>query len=283
MTTLQELEPLAAEDAQWRSQSEQVSAVVDDATLARIADVLDGPPARTEVPPMWLSMVCTQWPAADLLGPDGHPRDGVGYPPIPDRRRVFAGARVDTVAPVHVGDVITRTTRVSNARAVQGKTGAMLLVTLQHRYCSSGGDLVAREEQDLAYRSGPAAATGRVEDAVAPLLPDSVALVADTTRLFRFSALTANSHRIHYDLPYATGVEGLPGLLVHGPLMGLLLLEVPRRASPDRAVRSFELRVRRPATAGAHLLAQVAERGADTWSLRLDAEGATVATAQVSF
>jgi len=284
MTLLADFERLASENSPWRSGSEQVSATVDDATLTRTADVLDGPPPGPGVPPMWLSVVCAQWPAAQSLGADGHPREGVAFPPIPDRRRVFAGARVEAVAPARVGDLVTRTSQVTEARAVQARTGLLMVVTLEHLFRDRAGAVVAREQHDLAYRSGPAAPIAApTDESPEPRLDGSVSLVADTTRLFRFSSLTANSHRIHYDLPYAVEAEGLPGLLVHGPLMGMVLLEVPRRACPERTVVSFEFRIRRPATAGARLLAHIVERADDAWSLRLDADGVPVATATASF
>jgi 3-methylfumaryl-CoA hydratase len=299
MVSLAELQRVVDAGGPWRDGSEEVTDRVDAAPLGRLADCLDGPPPAEVVPPMWLSVTCLRWPRLAELGDDGHPREGLGYPPIPQRHRVFAGGRLEVVAPVRVGDAVRRSTRVTGARAAQTRSGPLLFVTLEHRYLAGDGTTFAREEQDLAYRAGDAGIQARPasplgdpprshasrghppREAVPP--PPAVELAADTRRLFRFSALTANTHRIHYDAGYATGAEHLPGTLVHGPLIGLLLLELPRRAPSASPVRSFEFRVRQPVTAAAIIRAHVADAGAGEWAVHADVDGTTVATGSVRF
>jgi 3-methylfumaryl-CoA hydratase len=132
-------------------------------------------------------------------------------------------------------------------------------------------------------------------DAVAPLAtvaPDtsppttppsnrSLALAADPVRLFRFSALTANSHRIHYDAAYATGVEGHPGVIVHGPLLAMLALEVPRRYAERRRVAAYAYRLRQPAVSGSNLLATVVDEQPGHWVVEVRADGAVVLTGEI--
>jgi hydroxyacyl-ACP dehydratase HTD2-like protein with hotdog domain len=293
MISLAELQRVADAGGPWRDGSEEVRDRVDAALLGRLADCLDGPPPAQVVPPMWLSVTCLRWPRLAELGDDGHLREGLGYPPIPQRRRVFAGGRLEVVAPARVGDAVRRTTRVTAARAAQTRSGPLLFVTLEHRYLAGDGTTFAREEQDLAYRAGdagiqarPAPPRGDPPRAHPPgeaVPPPAVELTADTRRLFRFSALTANAHRIHYDAGYATGAEHLPGTLVHGPLIGLLLLEVPRRTPSASPVRSFEFRVRQPVTAAAIIRAHVADAGTGEWAVHADVDGMTVATGSVRF
>jgi 3-methylfumaryl-CoA hydratase len=150
----------------------------------------------------------------------------------------------------------------------------MLLVTVRSEY-REGGALLVTDEQDVVYRSQPAGSSPAPAGAGVPPVDGghAVEVLPDEALLFRFSALTSNAHRIHYDRPYATGVEGHPGLVVHGPLLALLLLEVVRRAEPDRSVTSATHRLVRPAHAGAPV--RVAGRpDGDRWELTAGTVGA---------
>jgi 3-methylfumaryl-CoA hydratase len=200
-----------------------------------------------------------------------------------DRRRLFAGGRLENVAPLPVGAEIRRVTRVTGAKPAQTRSGPMLFATLEHRYLAADGTVVAIAEDDIAYRSGsPAVAPGRPGPAPAPTPGPRLRTTPDEVRLFRFSALTGNAHRIHYDRPYAETVEGLPGLLVHGPLLALVLLELPRREAPSRTVRAFEFRLRRPVTSGTEVVAELVGQEAGRWQVRAVAAGAVVATGEVT-
>lgn len=222
------------------------------------AALLDQPPPGDELPPMWHGFHLLDHPAQAELGDDGHPAHGRFLPPIPDRRRMFAGGRLEVRTPLRVGDLVTRRSSVLSAVPKSGRSGAMVLVTQRHEFTVDNA-LVLVEEHDFAYRSQPA---GTARALAEPAVPDEPAaqwrlgLTPDPTMLFRFSALTYNTHRIHYDHPYVTGVEGYTGLVVHGPLLALLLLELPRRFAPDRRVTGFAYRLRQPAVAGTPVVAR---------------------------
>lgn len=260
---------------------------VDPWPSAAFAGLLDQPSPVTgpgdPLPPMWHWFHLLAHPAQAELGEDGHPAHGQFLPPLPDRRRMFAGGRLEMREPLRVGDDVTRRSSLVAATPKSGSSGAMVLVTERHEY-HRGGMLALVEEQDFAYRSQPAGvarelaappATGEAERAAWRLR-----LEPDAATLFRFSALTYNTHRIHYDHPYVTGVEGYPGLVVHGPLLALLLLELPRRFAPGRAVASFSYRLRTPAFAGVPIVAD----GDASGTLRAGAPGAEASIkAQVTF
>ncbi len=214
-----------------------------------------------DLPPMWHWFGFLETPRSDELGDDGHVEDGHFLPPMPQRRRMFAGGRLRVARPMRVGETLQRTSSLAAARVKQGRSGEMLLVTVRDEFrAGDGGDVVVTEESDLVYRSqAPGQSRGIGFDTpstdVPPGSAEAVVLRPDETLLFRVSALTYNSHRIHYDHPYATAAEGYPGLVVHGPLLALMLLEIPRRHRPDRAVTAIDYRLTRPAFAGAALVA----------------------------
>ncbi len=204
------------------------------------------------LPPLWHWLYFLDHPRRSGLGEDGHPADGHFLPPVPDRRRMIAGGRLVVHAPMRVGDRIERRSELTAALPKSGRSGEMLLVTVRHEF-RRRGELLAVEEQDVVYRSQPAGQARPIPAPEPVPEPESrwrIDLPTDPALLFRFSALTYNTHRIHYDQPYVTGVEGYPGLVVHGPLLALLLLEIPRRELPDRAVVAFDFRLVRPVFAG---------------------------------
>jgi 3-methylfumaryl-CoA hydratase len=255
---------LAAAVAGWSPDPVTATARVGDEPARAFAALLDQPAPATgpgdPLPLGWHWFLFLDRPATADLGPDGHPLAGHFLPPVPDRRRMFAGGRLRATAPLRVGDRITRTTAVASMEPKRGRSGEMLFVTVRSEFRREE-ELLLVEEQDVVYRSEPAADRPRPAPAPAPPSPaaplpppaadePAVDLLPDPPMLFRFSALTYNAHRIHYDFPYATGVEGYPGLVVHGPLLALLLLEVPRRHLPGRRVAAFDYRLTRPAFAG---------------------------------
>jgi 3-methylfumaryl-CoA hydratase len=239
----------------WAPSPVTDSAVVAPGPAAAFAALLDRPappPAAGDpLPPGWHVFSFLDRPATADLGEDGHPRDGHFLPPVPHRRRMIAGGRLDVTAPLRVGATVTRTSSLAGCSVRDGRTGPLLLVTVRSEY-RADGRLLVTEEQDVVYRSQQAGSSPAPAGAGAPAVEGghAVEVLPDEALLFRFSALTYNAHRIHYDSPYATGVEGHPGLVVHGPLLALLLLEVPRRHAPDRSVTSFAHRLVRPAYAG---------------------------------
>ncbi|MGI5144483.1 MULTISPECIES: FAS1-like dehydratase domain-containing protein [unclassified Streptomyces] len=232
------------------------------APVAALSAVLDLPEpvavAGDPLPPLWHWLHFLQWPTQRELGDDGHPRNGHFLPPVPQRQRMFAGGRCEVVHPLHVGERAQRVSSVRASAIKQGSTGELLFVTVRSEYLQHGRTCVV-EEQDIVYRSGRSAGQHPtdLDTSAAPHTDEAwqLPLQPDPTLLFRFSALTANAHRIHYDTPYTQGEEGYPGLVVHGPLLVLTMLELVRRNAPTRRVRSVSYRLRRPAFAGERLLA----------------------------
>jgi hydroxyacyl-ACP dehydratase HTD2-like protein with hotdog domain len=256
-----------------------------------LSGLLDREPAVTApgdpIPPLWHWLYFLDRPATSELGPDGHPAAGHFMPPIPQRRRMYAGGRASYTDAFRCGDEITRRSELADATVKQGRTGELLFVTVRSVFTRAGA-VIATEEQDVVYRSGPPAAGGSAgprgpgetvgpgargsagprgpsetvgpaaggsagprgpSEAVGPA-PWQIQIVPDPVLLFRFSALTYNAHRIHYDADYATGVEGHPGLVVHGPLLALLCFELPRRHAPRQRVTQLSFRARSPVYVG---------------------------------
>lgn len=185
------------------------------------------------------------------LGNDGHPRLGGFMPPVPYPRRMFAGSRITVHRPLVVGRPAERTGTIRDVVLKQGRSGALAFVTVAYRI-EQGGALALEEEQDIVYREPGAPVAAPVPRGVAPPAEGSWSrtVAPDTRLLFRFSALTLNAHRIHYDRDYARDVEGYPGLVVHGPLTAMLLLDLVRRHT-DRPVAAFAFRGQAPLFDGA--------------------------------
>ena len=201
------------------------------------------------LPPLWHWLYFLETAPLSKVGPDGHAERGDFLPPVPLPRRMWAGSRFAfTGPPLRIGQTIHRSSRIKSVEPKTGTTGAMVFVTVEHTV--SGPDGVSFvEDHDIVYRE--AAKPGETQRDPKPAPTDatwSKKIMADPVLLFRFSALTFNGHRIHYDQPYVTGTEGYPGLIVHGPLMGMVQIELARRANPDKD--SAKLRVPR---AGASL------------------------------
>ncbi|MFC5902107.1 hypothetical protein [Streptomyces zhihengii] len=242
--------------------------------------------AGDPLPPLWHWLHFPRWPAHCELGADGHPLHGRFLPPVPQRQRMLAGGRCEITEPLRLGEPAERTSSLAAVTSKPGRSGEMLFVT-ERREFRQGGRLRLVEEQDVVYRSGRGAGQHPrvLDDSAYPDFdePWHHSLRPDPALLFRFSALTANAHRIHYDVPYCRDEEGYPGLVVHGPLLALLMFELIRLHVPSRQVRSLSYRLRMPVFAGEHLAACGApsDDGAD---LRVATHReARHATAQVAF
>lgn len=240
----------------WVGRSETREDVATAAPLAGLAALLDHdvPPwTAGTVPPLghWLYFLPATRQSA--IGEDGHPRrDGHGLlPPVPLPRRMWAGSRFTFDGePVRLGETIERRSTIKSVAPKTGSTGSMVFVTVQHMISGPRGPSVI-EEHDIVYREAAKPGETPKPPKAAPTDATwSKAIPADPVLLFRFSALTFNGHRIHYDQPYVTGIEGYPGLIVHGPLMGLVQMELARRSNPARIARSFEFRALSPVFAG---------------------------------
>jgi 3-methylfumaryl-CoA hydratase len=243
----------AAQLAHWRTwlgRAEQRSDVVTAAPLNAWAATLDrdGPDALpgTDVPPLahWLFFLPVV--RQSLIGPDGHPQRGGFLPPIPLPRRMWAGGRLTFHHALQVGEAITRTSRITNVDAKSGRSGALAFVTVCHEIAGARG-LAITEEHDIVYRAAPRTDAPTPPPQAAPADEAfSRRIVPDPVLLFRFSALTFNGHRIHYDRSYVTEVEGYPGLIVHGPLIATLLIDLLRRERPRARIHRFAFAAKSP-------------------------------------
>jgi 3-methylfumaryl-CoA hydratase len=287
MTVPDMMSALVDSPGEWKDAVEEIPAVATRPAMTVLADCLDATPPETEVPPMWLAATA-YWPAGETLGEDGHPVTGLGYPPLERRRRLFAGGTFRSRSQVAIGEPLTRSSRVSSVRAKAGRSGPLLFVTVAHDYQAADGAIRCQEEHQLAYRTAtdvgvPIATAAPDPPATAAGSSRSLGLATDPVRLFRFSALTANSHRIHYDEPYATQVERHPGVIVHGPLLAMLALELPRRYAEGRRVAWYAYRLTHPAVSGSNLLAVVADEQPDHWSVDVRADGVVSLTGEIHF
>ena len=211
---------------------------------------------------------------ADQLGHDGHPAKGGFLPPVPLDRRMWAGGQIDFVAPLAAGDQVTRHSKIADVVQKQGKNGKMVFVTVQHEYHSKRG-LALRDRQDIVYLQ-PAAKSAPAPDKPAPKADHSVTVPVSSTLLFRYSAITFNGHRIHYDLDFCRTVEGYPDLVVHGPMQASFLLQYAAQLVQGRELKSFSYRSQRPLFGG-EPLALNAKTAGDSLNLWTSGASATPA------
>lgn len=272
---------------EWIGKEERAHDEVTAPAVRRFAALLDLAPDAyrrgTPIPGPWYVVLFGPEARQSALGPDGHPAKGQFLPPVPLPRRMFAGRRVWFHAPLVIGDEVSRVSRIQAITPKQGRSGAMCFVTVRHEIAGPRGLAVA-EEQDLVYREATPAAPEKREAAPAPQLPVAdwtKTVTLDPTMVFRYSAITYNAHRIHYDLPYTREEEGYPDLVVNGGLTTSLLWELARAqtgaeiaSSASRNVKA--LFVGRPAT--------LCGRRADGGKVRvwaLDAGGALALDAEL--
>jgi hypothetical protein len=180
--------------------------------VAALSATLDrddpAPIAGTEVPPLWHWTYFTPLARASEIGEDGHPKRGGFLPPVPLPRRMWAGGRLEFHEPLRVGDVATRVSRIQDVNVKTGRSGSLVFVTVRHEFSTARG-LVLSEEHDIVYRDAPAPGAPAPAPQAAPTGEEFAREIApDPVLLFRYSALTFNGHRIHYDRSYVTGVEG---------------------------------------------------------------------------
>jgi 3-methylfumaryl-CoA hydratase len=228
--------------------SETRSDTVWPLLVRALAATLDLPDPGEQLPPLWHWMLFQDWAPASGLGADGHPRRGGFLPPVHDLpRRMWAGGRVTLLQPLRVGETVTRTSTIRSVEQKAGGSGTLVFVCVGHEIVGPNG-IAITEEHDIVYRGAGGAAVRAAPPA--PPVPDGAlvrTLRPDPVLLFRYSALTGNGHRIHYDLDYATRAEGYPGLVVHGPLQATLLAAVAGEAAPGARLTRFTYRGRRPA------------------------------------
>jgi 3-methylfumaryl-CoA hydratase len=241
-----------AEDyAAWLGRTEVRTDVVAAGVLDRLSATLDRADAAhatgDPVPPLghWLFFL----PDArqSELGEDGHARRGGFLPPVHHLpRRMWAGSRVRFPGEIRVGDAIERRSTIATIDCKDGKAGPLVFVTVRHEIGRPNEPAAIVDEHDIVYRGLAGAPAGSRPAEPVPAGAWRRTLVPDAVQLFRYSALTFNGHRIHYDRPYVTGVEGYPGLVVHGPLIATLLVDLLRREAPAARVEAFSFRAVSP-------------------------------------
>ncbi|MES2714242.1 MAG: MaoC family dehydratase N-terminal domain-containing protein [Pseudomonadota bacterium] len=236
----------------WIGRSETLHDAIAPHPVVALHATLDYPPAAaaagTALPHLWHWLYFLPTYRHSELGEDGHPTRGGFLPPVPLPRRMWAGSQLQFHQPVRLGDAMQRTSTIADVTVKEGRTGRLVFVKVQHDLRRVGADQPAITEfHDIVYREAKRADDVDPAPAAAPTgaawqrewLPDDV-------MLFRYSALTFNGHRIHYDRRYVTQVEGYPGLIVHGPLIATLLMDLLRREMPGADVAEFRFKAVRP-------------------------------------
>lgn len=224
----------------WIGCHDEMTETISPVPLRLLEATLDMAPTASEpgdpVPPMWHWLYFLPDARQSELGPDGHPRRGLFYPDVTMRRRMFAGGRVTIHQPLSVGETATRHREIVGVEEKQGSTGPLVLVEVRHEIGGANGPAIT-EYQTIVYTDSSPKHTGIQGDPPAASWERDVA--TDPALLFRFSALTFNGHRIHYDRPYAVEEEGYPDLVVQGPLMLILLTELARQNGFDMSTIRF--------------------------------------------
>jgi 3-methylfumaryl-CoA hydratase len=197
------------------------------------------------------------------LGPDGHPARGGFLPPVPLPRRMWAGGELEFFEALRVGDEVTRTSRIADVTMKTGSTGALCFVAVEHTITTPRG-VAIRERQDIVYRdvsTTPSAAPAKAPPP-APAAKHRETHISDPVLLFRYSALTFNGHRIHYDRDYVTKVEGYPGLIFHGPLQAAFIVELAAKLHGGAAPKKFSYRGVQPLFEGSEFSINASDSGA---------------------
>lgn len=244
------MEPLDMELLRrWIGRDQERYDVVEPNKVAALAATLDcgvTPAHGDALPAGWHWVFFNPIARRSEIGADGHPTRGNFLPPVPLARRMWAGGRLRFLRPIHVGDRVRKVSRVTDVQDKTGRSGPLIFVQVAHEVTTEDG-LALVEEQDIVYR--PAPSEGGAMPPAPPLARAadwSQDIVPDDVLLFRYSALTFNAHRIHYDRRYVTEVEGYPGLIVHGPLLATLLMELIRHRLPAAQLEEFRFKAVRP-------------------------------------
>lgn len=255
--------------ADWIGRSRTVTDRLDPERCNALAVALGSEGVLREgdaLPPLdhWLHFRDVQPPAS--LGPDGHPARGGFLPPIELPRRMWAGGRIEFLKPLALGATVSKTSSIASIEEKTGRSGTLVFVTLVHEL-DAGDGIAVREEQDLVYREAAASSLPEPDPQPAPDSSWCDTVLPDPVLLFRYSALTMNGHRIHYDWPYTTGVEGYPGLVVHGPLQAAMLVRAASRHL-GRPVARFDFRGQSPAFADIplHVCGEPGGDGGEFWT-----------------
>jgi 3-methylfumaryl-CoA hydratase len=239
-----------AELQKWVGKIETVADQITPVPMAALAATLDidAPKPKTgdPLPPLWHWLYFLPIHRQSELGVEGHAAKGGFLPPVQLPRRMWAGGRFEFQRALRVGQSYTRTSRVESVQQKEGRTGPLVFVVARHEFADAEG-IALSEEQDIVYRDHPKAGDAPPAAQQAPKGAKWERVIRpDDVLLFRYSALTFNAHRIHYDWRYATQIEGYPGLVVHGPLIATLLVDLLRRNLPAATLRRFSFRAVSP-------------------------------------
>ena len=269
----------------WIGRTESASARLDGWPLAGLWAALDEEPAAHDgmaLPPTahWLYFAPTA--PQSRLGEDGHPQRGGFLPPIELPRRMWAASEMRYHRPLHVGETVEKRSRIADVSVKQGRSGTLAFVTVEHVYARDG-TVSLSETQKLVYRDAPAPGEAPPPHQPAPANAAwSHPAQPDTRLLFRYSAVTFNAHRIHYDEPYARDVEGYPGLVVHGQLTATLLIRAFTKERPEFRIGGYSFRAVRPIFAGTPIRLEGASDGDGFRLWARDPEGAVTVEARVT-
>jgi 3-methylfumaryl-CoA hydratase len=231
----------------WTGRTETLADVVTAAPVRMLRATLDLPadPAVQSLPALWHWLYFLPSARQSELGPDGHRKRGGFLPPVPLPRRMWAGGQLEFFHPLRIGDAVERVSTIEDVTLKSGRSGELCFVRVRHELNSPRG-LALREFHDIVYRPEPVPGAAAAAGEPAPAAQWSERIVPDDVLLFRYSALTFNGHRIHYDRQYVTQVEGYPGLIVHGPLLATLLAGLGGRQFPGREPSAFSFRALKP-------------------------------------
>ena len=263
---------------QWIGRTQEASEVVTAQVVKALRATLSqeiGEPEEGDAAPLTVHW-CLAQPVSAMsqIGPDGHPVRGGFLPPVPLPRRMWAGGELEILEPLHVGDHQTRTSRIADVTVKTGSSGLLCFVSVEHVIRSPRG-VAVRERQDLVYRDLASGRPASSEKASPP--PPRAQFretrISDPVLLFRYSALTFNAHRIHYDRDYATRIEGYPGLVVHGPLQAAFMIEMAARLRGGRPPAKFTYRGVRPLFEGSEFSINANDHGSSMELWTADAEG----------
>jgi 3-methylfumaryl-CoA hydratase len=258
---------------QWIGRSSQASDIVTAQLVKGLRATLFqevGEPKAGDAAP-WTVHWCLAQPVFPMsaLSQDGHPTRGGFLPPVPLPRRMWAGGELEFFDCLRVGDEVTRTSRIADVTVKTGSTGALCFVSVDHLVTTPRGTAI-RERQDIVYRdlSGPQAAAPAKPPTPAPAAQHRESHMADPVLLFRYSALTFNGHRIHYDRDYVTKVEGYPGLIFHGPLQAAFIVELAAKLHGGAAPKKFSYRGLQPLFEGSEfsINANKTDGGMELWT-----------------
>lgn len=266
----------------WIGRTQEQSDVLTPALLQRFRATIDSR-KTSEVAPQGIHWcLCLPETATDELGPDGHPKRGDFMPPVPLPRRMWASSNVRFHVPLTSGIAISRRSTISNIAEKHGASGPLVFVTIDHETWAEGV-LAVSERQSVVYRDAPtAAATMTPNEGTVNLSawPIYRSIIPSAPLLFRYSALTFNSHRIHYDQTYATSVEGYKGLVVHGPLIATMLLDLAAHEFGQNALSQFSMRAVSAAFTGEPLHLVVSVDGRVVSLAALANDGRTIMSAE---